>query len=467
MGLWSALFIENWKRTENTTSMKWGTSGYEHLEQVRPQFKGETIRSPVHGHPVLYFPRMTRFRRSLFSQSVISILVLIVIAVVAIIFAIRVAISKSGLTIAGVDMAGIISSILIALQIQFLNGFFGEIALKLNNFENHRTDTDYEDSLISKTFCFQFVNSFASLFYIAFVKPFIPYTDPCITSGCMSELQTTLGTIFLTRLAVGNLTELGIPLLKTYLSDVQRNSGASKIRDQQHRDTMAQVEVVRRSHDSGVKVPPHLANNLSIDADSLKNDLSVRYEMSEIEKTYTMQDYDVMLGIFDDYAEMTIQFGYTTMFVAAFPLAALLSFINNYVEIRVDGWKLCHLCRRPEPRSSEDIGTWLVILELMSMSSIFINSGLVAFTGTNTWNYSWAERIWIFILMASGLFAIRYIVGYLIPDEPEEVKIQLSRQEYLTRKVIDNIGDEDDSELVKNNFETPSYIIKTTDDDPM
>lgn len=28
------------------------------------------------------------------------------------------------------------------------------------------------------------------------------------------------------------------------------------------------------------------------------------------------------------------------------------------VEIRVDAWKLCQVCRRPEPRSAEDIGTW-------------------------------------------------------------------------------------------------------------
>jgi hypothetical protein len=41
------------------------------------------------------------------------------------------------------------------------------------------TDTAYEDALIGKTFVFMFVNSFAALFYIAFVKPFIT-VDPCL-----------------------------------------------------------------------------------------------------------------------------------------------------------------------------------------------------------------------------------------------------------------------------------------------
>lgn len=36
--------------------------------------------------------------------------------------------------------------------------------------ENHRTDSDYEDSLTVKMYLFQFVNFYASVFYIAFFK---------------------------------------------------------------------------------------------------------------------------------------------------------------------------------------------------------------------------------------------------------------------------------------------------------
>ena len=104
-----------------------------------------------------------------------------------------------------------------------MNMIYGDIAIRLTDYENHRTDTDYEDSLIAKTFVFQFVNSYASLFYIAFFKPFI-HEDPCIGS-CMHELQANLGTIFLARLAIGNLTEVGIPSVKSYLKAKEGTKG--------------------------------------------------------------------------------------------------------------------------------------------------------------------------------------------------------------------------------------------------
>lgn len=52
-----------------------------------------------------------------------------------------------------------------------------------------------------------------------------------------------------------------------------------------------------------------------------------------------------------------IQFGYVTLFVVAFPLAPMLAFVSNYVELRVDCFKLYKNCTRPDPAGAEDIGT--------------------------------------------------------------------------------------------------------------
>jgi hypothetical protein len=458
MAIWSVLFLEHWKRTEKNTAMKWGTIGFEENEVDRPQFVGEPVLSPVNGKPSLYFPRYERSKRECLSSAVIYTLILIVIAVIGSIFALRIAISSTHATVGGVDLASVIASVLLAIQIQVLNGVFGEVALKLNNRENHRTDTEYEDALIAKTFSFQFVNSYASLFYIGFIKPFMYTIDACVNMNCLSELQTTLGTIFLMRVTIGNVTELGIPMVETFL-----------------RHRAVQAESQKRAKSSGAAdlqaVPTYSEEGVDVgeivgkaDADSMQ----AKAEISEVEAAFLMPHYDVMLGTFEDFAEMVIQFGYTTMFVAAFPLATVLSLVNNYVEIRVDAWKLCQIMRRVEPRSAEDIGTWQSILEVISVAAIFVNSGLIAFTATNMTNATWPLRVWTFILMSGGIFSLRLLVAFLIPDTPEWVKIQSARQEYFTGKVIDNIEDEDDDALLsKSTFVTPDYLIAATDYDPM
>lgn len=439
--------------------MKWGTIGFEDNEVERPQFKGETILSAVNGKPILYYPREKRARQEMISSAVIYAMIFVVIAVIGSIFALRIAINSTNAVVAGVELAGVVASVLLALQIQVLNGFFGEIALKLNGKENHRTDTEYEDALIAKTFSFQFVNSYASLFYIAFIKPFIPLIDPCADLNCMAELQTTLGTIFLMRLTIGNLTELGLPMFETFM-----------------RHRKMEAESKRRLESAGVhdlrSVPVYSEDGVDlgeiVGRDQL-DALEAKADLSEVEKSYLMPAYDVMLGTFDDFAEMAIQFGYTTMFVAAFPLATVLSLVNNYVEIRVDAWKLCQLMRRAEPRSAEDVGTWQSILEVISLASIFINSGLVTFTATNLVNYTWPMRVWIFILMSAGIFALRLFVAFLIPDIPDWVTIQMDRQEYITSKIIDNVEDSDDEGgfTSKSTFEVPDYLVAKTDYDPM
>jgi hypothetical protein len=156
------------------------------------------------------------------------------------------------------------------------------------------------------------------------------------------------------------------------------------------------------------------------------------------------------------------------MFIVAFPLATVMSFVNNYVEMRVEAWKLCQLCRRPEPRSCEDIGTWAAILEIMGVCAVLINAGLVAFTGSVTFNYTWPSRIWIFMAMTSSILFVKYIVAVIVPDVSREVEIQLERQDFIVGKVIQNIGDDDDDDLlIGAKAISQKYTIRITDDDPL
>jgi len=355
MALWATLFLEFWKRKESRYAMMWGMSGFESEEQDRPQFEGVTMASPVTGQDYLYFPRRESSKRRAYSLSIISAFIALVVAVVGSIFILKLVLSRiKALTYEGTQLGGIIAAIANAIQIQVMNIIYGGVAIKLTNYENHRTDTAYEDSLIGKTFVFQFVNSFAALFYIAFVKPFL-LIDPCL-GPCLSELQTNLGTIFLTRLALGSTLKVIIPSVMSHLADKANSKG------------------------------------------------NVIHELTEAEKEFNLMEYHVMLGPFQDYAEAAIQYGYATMFVAAYPLAAIMSFVNNYIELRVDAWKLLQQSRRPEPRSAEDIGTWQSILEIVSIFAMIINAALISFTGTFVVNYTWNVRAWIFMTTACGIY---------------------------------------------------------------
>lgn len=61
-------------------------------------------------------------------------------------------------------------------------------------------------------------------------------------------------------------------------------------------------------------------------------------------------------GLFFEYLEMILQYGFVTLFVAAFPLAPLFALINNIFEIRLDAKKLLNQFRRPVGQRVKDIG---------------------------------------------------------------------------------------------------------------
>lgn len=94
--------------------------------------------------------------------------------------------------------------------------------------ENHRTDTEYENALITKLFLFNFVNSYSSLFYIAFFKPQYGkqilgdenLTDLCTVDGsCVPDLMIQLAIILVGQQILGQMEQVFIPYVYAMLLD--------------------------------------------------------------------------------------------------------------------------------------------------------------------------------------------------------------------------------------------------------
>lgn len=70
---------------------------------------------------------------------------------------------------------------------------------------------------------------------------------------------------------------------------------------------------------------------------------------------------------------LVLQFGFITIFVAAFPLAPLFALLNNWVEVRLDAHKFVCEYRRPVAERAQHIGVWFIILEALSHVSVIVN----------------------------------------------------------------------------------------------
>ena len=68
-----------------------------------------------------------------------------------------------------------------------------------------------------------------------------------------------------------------------------------------------------------------------------------------------------------------LQFGFVTIFVAAFPIAPLFALLNNWVEIRLDANKYISENRRAVAERAQDIGVWFTILDALAQLAVISN----------------------------------------------------------------------------------------------
>jgi len=95
--------------------------------------------------------------------------------------------------------------------------------------------------------------------------------------------------------------------------------------------------------------------------------------LETVRSEVSLPEYDT----FGDYSEMVTQFGYVALWSTIWPLAPLMSLLNNYIETRSDAFKIAVHVRRPIPVRTDTIGPWLESLSFLAWLSALTNSALV------------------------------------------------------------------------------------------
>lgn len=234
--IWTIFYLKSWDRRSTELTYTWKTLNAEKelLCEARPLFRGEEIINEITGQPELYYPAWKRTMfRSLVSVPVISLFLVACFITVIVSFQIQEWWDKE------IGYFCFVPKVFLATSIPILNFLYENIATLLNDLENHRSEEDHNNNLSLKLILFQFINSFLSLFYVAF------YLKD------METLRSLLTTILVTRQITRNLTETIIPfatkqvqlLLTAFRNNIPSNlEEASK--------TMADITQVERESSS-------------------------------------------------------------------------------------------------------------------------------------------------------------------------------------------------------------------------
>ncbi|TSK13220.1 Anoctamin-1 [Bagarius yarrelli] len=397
MSLWAVMFLEHWKRRQNSLNYSWNMTGMEEEEEhprpkyetlvlqkqqkkrrnkkknkSEPQKSGEEssdrgkdkwrqwlLSAMATGNPPGEEKLTWKDRLPGYFINVSSILLMFAVTFAAVFAVImyRITVSatlamspdpqiKASVRVTVTATAVIINLVVILI----LDEIYGSVAAWLTELEIPKTETSFEERLILKAFLLKFMNAYAPIFYVAFFKGrfagrpgdyvyvFNQYRmEECAPGGCLIELCIQLSIIMLGKqLIQNNIFEIGVPKMKKLFRSLKEKKRAPEVHVEETSRTLRQW---------------HL-------------------------------DYDLepFVGLTPEYMEMIIQFGFVSLFVASFPLAPLFALLNNIIEIRLDAKKFVTELRRPDAIRAQDIGIWYNILNGLGKFSVLINAFVIAFT---------------------------------------------------------------------------------------
>ncbi|XP_077423505.1 anoctamin-10 isoform X1 [Vanacampus margaritifer] len=381
--LWSTVFMELWKRRSSSTSYRWGTLHLaDRFAEPRPAFNGHLGLNPITGRMEPQFPEWQReLRMALVSIPVVGLFLgMVILGMLCFYWA------ESQVMWLHEEWDSVVSQTLLyapsVLHIVYTNvlaTLYKTVAQSLTEFENHREESAFQNHLTAKVLVFTFFNYFAVLFHIAFVKQDVPL------------LRKRLASLLIVTQLVNQVTEVVIPFLVDHF----------------------------------VSAPHRRETEDDPEEDKFRNQITL----------------PVFPGLFAEYIELLVQFGYLSLFSCVYPLTAVLLLINNVMEIRSDAYKICKLFRKPFCAPAANMGVWQIAFEILSFVAVVSNCWLLTLSPQlqrmrHEGQMSSDEIMLIAVMAEHVLIIVKVIVAALIPDEPDWVRKKLAHMQYKSMQAL-------------------------------
>lgn len=410
VSVWATVFMEFWKREQSRLAQRWGMTDFKRDEPLRPEFVkvAARTRSVVHGRPSVAADPTAALARWTVSVAVTAVVLTAVAFVVVSILFFGSQLENSPSD--GVQAtASYIASGVNAVQVALSNVLYGFLATFLAWWENAATPTEHENSLIYKNSLFQLLNTFLSLFYIAFVKASVSIdgqTQNCTDGNCLVELQQQLAIFIVLNLGVEAVNALVVPAAWRF--------GLAAWRRLQHTGS-SELRAAYAEWRAAVNHSP-------------------------VERIADALPYST----FRSYITLMLLFGLATLFIVAFSLAPTLVYVALVFSLALDRNLVLNLTARRRPDGAADIGAWQAVFELLCYACTVTNLAVTAFASTGhagpqpifSHDFSILGRLIFFILAENAIIIVKVSLRSYIDDATSHTKLQLQRQEYLVQKHI-------------------------------
>ena len=326
--IWLTLFIKSWLQKEKLYNYIWGISLNEKKEKINEDFIPNSKEKLILGYYVPKEKEPYHTFKKFISYAVLLGMIFLVISFIYSLFRLKARLINGNvwhdykITFYIACLNGI--------QIKVMNFIYYEIAIYLNNWENHFSLTEKNNSLSLKLILFDFMNSYSSLFYIAFIKP---YNEGCINNNCPKELETQMYSIFFIYVSIF----LGEIIYLYIIYFYQKSKMLSIIKDEHIQSQSLEHQII---------IPPTLDLNI-------------------------------------EYSDIINQFGFVCFFSMAAPLTPLIIFVLSLLFRMLNYYKFIHLKRVEILDESKGISFYNKIIKMFLFIGVMVNVAIFMFSSPN------------------------------------------------------------------------------------